>query len=193
MEVVIHQTATSVRCQLSLINASDERVLNERGKWESWVIIRKALFSAYRCLLFILHHGWGQNALIGDLNKLRRRVFSWSGARWRLKMWLCFFSLFFFSFVILLLSGLSRLKAYFLCAHCFVSTLSFIFTSTSYPRLPFSHSLLLASVSPGCPAIWWRQPAESAGEGEVGSLSHAALHPSGLSEPSPRHDRSGRL
>lgn len=32
VEVVIHQTATSVRCQLTLINDSDERMLNERGK-----------------------------------------------------------------------------------------------------------------------------------------------------------------
>lgn len=61
LEVVIHQTATSVRCQLALMNDSDERMLNERGKWESWVIIRKALFSARCCLLFILPRGSGQS------------------------------------------------------------------------------------------------------------------------------------
>lgn len=86
VEVVIHQAATSVRCQLALINDSDERMLNERGKWESWVIIRKTPFSAYRCLLFILHGGWGQNALIGELNELRKRVCSLSGAGLTLKM-----------------------------------------------------------------------------------------------------------
>lgn len=59
VEVVIHQTATSVRCQLALMNDSDERMLNERGKWESGVIIIKDPFSAKCCLLYILHRVWG--------------------------------------------------------------------------------------------------------------------------------------
>lgn len=74
LEVVIHQTATSVRCQAALMNDSDERVLNEGGKLESRVIIRKALFSAYCCLLFIFC-SWGQSALIRELSKLRNCLF----------------------------------------------------------------------------------------------------------------------
>jgi len=115
VEVVIHQTATSVRCQLALINDSDERMLNERGKWESRVIIRKALFSAYRCLLFILHGCWGRNALIGELNKLRKWARSLSQAGLRLKMW---FRLFWRALLVIrivfLFPALNRVKSYFL-------------------------------------------------------------------------------
>lgn len=44
----------------------------------------------------------------------------------------------------------------------------------------------------GRSAVRRRQPEESPGEGEAGSLPHASLHPSRLSEPPARHDRSGR-
>lgn len=54
----------------------------------------------------------------------------------------------------------------------------------------------LKLLSPPCPAggaaVRRRQPEEPPGEGEAGSLPHAALHPSRLSEPPARHDRSGR-
>lgn len=116
VEVVIHQTATSVRCQLALINDSDERMLNERGKWESWVIIRKSLFPAYRCLLFILYHGWGHSALIGELIKLRKRACSLTCAGLRLTMWLCFFwrALLVIRILFFFFSALDWVKAYFL-------------------------------------------------------------------------------
>lgn len=65
-------------------------MLNERGKWEIWVIIRKALFSAHCCLIFIFHCLWGQNALIGKLSKLRKQSRSLSRAGFRLTIWFCF-------------------------------------------------------------------------------------------------------
>ncbi len=197
VEVVIHQTATSVRCQLALINDSDARMLNERGKWESWVIIRKALFSAYRCLLFILHRGWGQNALIGELNKLRKQVCSLNRAGLRLKCGFvssgepCYSFFFFFKFLFCPQSGEGLFSVLMLPLKQ-VQTVSS--TSSPFPiYFPFSHFLLLSYVPPGCPAVWWRQPEESAREGEVGSVSHATFHPSRLSEPSPWHDWSGCL
>lgn len=101
-------------------------------------------------------------------------------------MWFCFFWRallviqipFFFRFS----SALDRAKAYFLCSNFF-----------PFDNLASSnHSLPLSFASAGCPAVRRRQPEESAGEGEAGSVSHATLHPSRLSEPPPWHDRSGR-
>lgn len=128
----------------------------------------------------------GRASLIGELNKLRKRACSLSGAGLRLKMWFCFFWRallviqipFFFRFS----SALDRAKAYFLFSNFF-----------PFDNLAFSnHSLPLSFAPAGCPAVRRRQPEESAGEGEAGSVSHATLHPSRLSEPPPWHDRSGR-
>lgn len=128
----------------------------------------------------------GRASLIGELNKLRKRACSLSGAGLRLKMWFLFLlaslvshsNSFFFRFS----SALDRAKAYFLFSNFF-----------PFDNLAFSnHSLPLSFASAGCPAIRRRQPEESAGEGEAGSVSHATLHPSRLSEPPPWHDRSGR-
>ncbi len=56
-----------------------------------------------------------------------------------------------------------------------------------------SHPAVSSSSLPaGRPAFRRWQPEESFGEGEAGSFPHASLYPSRLSEPSARHDWSGR-
>lgn len=175
-------------------------MLNERGKWESWVIIRKALFSAYRCLLFILHRGWGQNALIGELNKLRKQVCSLSRAGLRLKMCFRFFWRALLVILILLFLFCSRSgKGLFSVLMQTVSSLLVFFFNFLHLHLYYFQYLVLlltlhlSHISSGRPAVRWRQPEKSFGEGEVGSVSHAPLYPSRLSEPSPWHDWSGCL
>lgn len=101
------------------------------------------------------------------------------------------------SIVSFLSSVFSQVEGYFLCAHpyCLLSLLYLLLLLHHSPKPPFFFLTLYSSpfASLGCSAVWWRQPEESAGEGEAGCVSHATLHPSGLSEPSPRHDWSGCL
>ena len=186
LEVVIHQTATSVRCQLALMNDSDERMLNERGKWESWVIIRKALFSARCCLLFILPRGSGQSVSNWRVEQVEKASLFFKWCRIKTQ-----------NVVLFLLASLVSHSNSFFFPFLFCPQLSEgLFSVFKLHFIPVdnssNHPLPPSIASAGCPAVRRRQPEESAGEGEAGSVSHATLHPSRLSEPPPWHDRSGR-